>query len=72
MNETKEQYEGAILTQLIKNSERLAIVEQNIVNNNTEIKEIKQLIKSSKTLLITIFIGIVINIISQFILKYIF
>ena len=64
--ESKQQYEGAILQQLIKNAERLAVME-------TEIKQIRevdlvQLKKNSETvkwLLITIAIGVFINLLSQ-------
>ena len=55
--ESKQQYEGAILQQLIKNSERLAVIENNI-------SQIKKSQESAKWLLVTIGIGILINIIS--------
>ncbi|MDJ0747456.1 MAG: hypothetical protein QNJ32_29525 [Xenococcaceae cyanobacterium MO_167.B27] len=55
--ESKQQYEGAILQQLIKNSERLAVMER-------DISEIKKSQETAKWLLITITVGIIINIIS--------
>ncbi len=55
--ESKQQYEGAILQQLIKNSERLAVMER-------DISEIKKSQETAKWLLITIAVGILINIIS--------
>lgn len=55
--ESKQQYEGAILQQLIKNSERLAVMER-------DISEIKKSQETAKWLLITIAVGIVVNIIS--------
>ncbi len=35
--ETQQQYEGAILTQLVKNAERLAVVETELDNIETRI-----------------------------------
>ena len=55
--ESKQQYEGAILQQLIKNSERLAVMER-------DISEIKKSQETAKWLLITVTVGIIINIIS--------
>ncbi len=55
--ESKQQYEGAILQQLIKNSERLAVMER-------DVSEIKKSQETAKWLLITISVGILINIIS--------
>ncbi len=55
--ESKQQYEGAILQQLIKNSERLAVIEN-------DISQIKKSQETAKWLLITITVGILINIIS--------
>ena len=56
--ESKQQYEGAILQQLIKNSERLAVVEN-------DIGQIKKNQETAKWLLITITVGVFINIISS-------
>lgn len=39
--ESKQQYEGAILAQLIKNSERLVIVEQDIARLRDDVSELK-------------------------------
>ncbi len=55
--ESKQQYEGAILQQLIKNSERLAVIEN-------DISQIKKSQETAKWLLITIAMGVLINIIS--------
>ncbi len=55
--ESKQQYEGAILQQLIKNSERLAVMER-------DVSEIKKSQETAKWLLITIAVGVLINIIS--------
>ena len=77
--ESKQQYEGAILQQLIKNSERLVVVENDIaqlkndVNQlKTDISYIKPKVESiDKTLgvikwiLVTIALAIVANIFSQ-------
>ena len=63
--ETKSQYEGAILNQLIKNAERLAVVEKDVRDVKEELQDIKKLIKTAIGLLITIITGIVINIFSQ-------
>ena len=40
--ESKQQYEGAILQQLIKNSERLVIVEQDISQLKQDVSQLKQ------------------------------
>ena len=53
----KESYEAAILQQLIKNAEEIAIVKQ-------DINQIKTTINSARWLLITIAIGVLINIVS--------
>ena len=53
----KESYEAAILQQLIKNAEEIAIVKQ-------DINQIKSTINSARWLLITIAIGVLINIVS--------
>lgn len=92
--ETRSQYESAILQQLIKNAEDLAVIKfrqeenqskidkienienrlDNIKNDITEIKneitEIKKEISTAKGWLIAVFIGIIINIISQPILEF--
>lgn len=81
--ETEQQYEGAILSQLIKNSERLAVLEQNTtqlktdtVQLKTDMAEIKPLIIEIKAtmnwvkwFLGTIAIGILGNVFSQPILS---
>ena len=56
--ESKQQYEGAILQQLIKNSERLAVMENDI----TQIKKSQE---TAKWLIITIAVGVFINIINS-------
>ena len=71
-SETKAQYEGAILNQLIKNAERLAVVEKDIEGINEELQDVKRLIKSARGWLITIFVGIIINIFSQPIVRTLF
>ena len=77
--EAKQQYEGAILQQLIKNSERLAIVESDIAQLKQDVAQLKQdiaYIKSKvenidktlgsiKWILVTIALAIVANIFSQ-------
>ena len=40
--ESKQQYEGAILQQLIKNSERLVIVEQDMSQLKQDVSQLKQ------------------------------
>lgn len=55
--ESKQQYEGAILQQLIKNSERLAVMENNI-------SQIKKSQETAKWLMISIAVGVLVNIIS--------
>ena len=55
--DTKQQYEGAILNQLIKNSERLAVVENDIA-------QVKKNQETAKWLLVTIALGVLVNIIS--------
>ncbi len=77
--ETQQQYEGAILAQLIKNSERLAIVEKDVTqlrNDTTEIKpkiakidDIDKTLTWIKWLLGAIAVGILGNIFSQPILS---
>lgn len=53
----KESYESAILQQLIKNSEDIAILKQDVA-------QIKDSVNSAKWLLITIAIGVLINLVS--------
>jgi len=81
--ETEQQYEGAILSQLIKNSERLAVLEQNttqlktdsvqLKTDMTEVKlrvnEIQATINQVKWFLGAIAIGVLGNIFSQPILS---
>jgi chromosome segregation ATPase len=38
---TEQQYEGAILNQLIKNAERLAVLEQDIVQLKVDVNQLK-------------------------------
>ena len=61
--ESKQQYEGAILQQLIKNSERLAVIE-------TDIAQLKKNDETARWLLITIAIGVFINLLSQPVLNW--
>ena len=60
---SQQQYEGAILTQLIKNSERLAVIE-------ADVAQIKKDLGFAKWLLVTIAIGIFINLLSQPVLSF--
>ena len=53
----KESYEAAILQQLIKNSEEIAVIKQ-------DINQIKDKVNFAQWLLITIAVGVLINIIS--------
>lgn len=72
--ETRSQYESAILQQLIKNAEDLAVIKyrqeedrakiNKIDSLEQKIDKIYSLLQNAKWLLITIAIGIVINIIS--------
>ena len=69
--ESKQQYEGAILQQLIKNSERLVVVEQNISQLKQDMAYVKPKVESiDKTLgvikwvLVTIALSITANIFS--------
>ena len=68
--EPKQQYEGAILQQLIKNSERLAVVEKDISQIRQELEKIKKTIFTAQNWLVAIFIGIIVNIFSQPILAF--
>ncbi len=70
--ESKQQYEGAILQQLIKNSERLVIVEQDIAQLKKDVAFIKPKVESIdntlgaiKWILVTIALAIIANIFSQ-------
>ena len=72
--ETKQQYEGAILNQLVKNAEKLAVIEsefdrvkpklQKIEVVEQKIDRIYSTLSSLKWLSVTIGIGVVINIFS--------
>ena len=62
--ESKQQYEGAILQQLIKNSERLAVIE-------ADIAQLKKNNETAKWLLVTIAVGVFINLLSQPVLSLI-
>ena len=73
---TEQQYEGAILSQLIKNSERFAVLEQNVAELKTDMVEVKPLVFEIRTTLNwmkwflgAIAIGILGNIFSQPILS---
>ena len=75
--ESKQQYEGAILQQLIKNSERLAIVEQDITQLKEDVgymkpkvESIDKTLSSIKWVLITIALAMIANIFSQPILAW--
>ena len=63
--EPKQQYEGAILQQLIKNSDRLAVMEKDIFGVKQEIGEVKKTSETARWLLVTILVGVLINIFSQ-------
>ncbi|MGF1603048.1 MAG: hypothetical protein ACFCU8_13700 [Thermosynechococcaceae cyanobacterium] len=52
--ETEQQYEGAILNQLIKNSERLAVLEQNVGQLKTDVGQLKTDMAEVKPLVIEI------------------
>ena len=56
--ELKQQYEGAILNQLIKNLERLAVIE-------SDIAQLKKSTETARWLLITIAVGVFISLLSQ-------
>ena len=77
--ESKQQYEGAILQQLIKNSERLVIVEQDISQLKQDMAVVKPKVESIdntlgtiKWILVTIALAIVANIFSQPITSWLF
>ena len=70
--ESKQQYEGAILQQLIKNSERLVVVEQDMSQLKQDMAYVKPKVDSiDKTLgvikwvLVTIALSITANIFSE-------
>jgi len=46
---TTQQYEGAILNQLIKNAERLAVLEQNVGQLQIDVTELKTDVAELKT-----------------------
>ena len=82
--ESKQQYEGAILQQLIKNAERLVIVEQDITQLKEDVSQLKEDVGSMKPkvesidktlgsikwVLVTIALAIIANIFSQPILAW--
>ena len=77
--ESKQQYEGAILQQLIKNSERLVIVEQDISQLKQDMTVVKPKVESIdgtlgtiKWILVMIALAIVANIFSQPITSWLF
>ena len=80
--EIRTQYEGAILQQLIKNAEELAVIklkidkidslEQKVDNLEQKVDKIYSAIGTLKWLSITIGIGIIINIFSQPIVTLLF
>ena len=84
--ESKQQYEGAILQQLIKNSERLVIVEKDISQIKKDVSQLTQdmsyikpkvesidkTLGAIKWVLVTIGLAIVANIFSQPIVSWLF
>ena len=76
--ESKQQYEGAILQQLIKNSERLVIVEdisqlkQDMAFVKSKVESIDRTLGTVKWILVTIALAIVANIFSQPITSWLF
>lgn len=72
MATNREVYEGKILETLIKNSERLAVVEQKLIILDQKIDSVETKVDSYKLYFITIIIGIVINIFSQPIVNWLF
>jgi len=73
---TEQQYEGAILNQLIKNAERLAVLEQNVAQLQTDMAAVKPLVFEIRTTMYwvkwflgAIGIGILANLFSQPILS---
>ena len=81
-SETKQQYEGAILNQLIENAQKLAIIEFEFNRVKPKIEKIEVLeqkidkiysgLSTLKWISVTIGIGVVINIFSQPILSRLF
>lgn len=70
--ESKQQYEGAILQQLIKNSERLVVVEQDMSQLKQDMAYVKPKVDSIdrtlgviKWVLVTIALSITANIFSE-------
>lgn len=80
--ETRQQYEGAILNQLVKNAEKLAVIESEFDRVKPKIEKIEVLeqkidriysaLSTLKWISVTIGIGVIINIFSQPILSTIF
>ena len=80
--ETRQQYEGAILNQLVKNAEKLAVIESEFNQVKPKIDKIDLLeqkidkiyaaLSTLKWICVTIGIGVVINIFSQPILSKLF
>lgn len=80
--DTRQQYEGAILNQLIKNAEKLAVIKSEFNQVKPKIDKIDLLelkidkiyatLATLKLIYITIGIGVVINIFSQPILSRLF
>ena len=83
--ESKQQYEGAILQQLIKNSERLVIVEdisqlkqdvtqlrQDMAFVKSKVESIDRTLGTIQWILVTIALAIVANIFSQPITSWLF
>ena len=73
--ETKQQYEGAILNQLVKNAEKLAVIESEFKQAKPKIEKIDVLeqkidkiysaLSTLKWIWVTIGIGVIINIFSK-------
>lgn len=80
--ETKQQYEGAILNQLVKNAEKLAVIESEFNQVKPKIQRIEVLeqkidriystLSTLKWISVTIGIGVIINIFSQPIVSWLF
>ena len=78
--ETKQQYEGAILQQPVKNAEDLAVIKFQQQENKSKIEKIDLLeqkidkiysiLNNLKWLLVTIGVGVLINIISPPIVSF--
>ena len=81
-HETKQQYEGAILNQLVKNAEKLAVIGSEFNQVKPKIQKIEVLeqkidriystLSTLKWISVTIGIGVVINIFSQPIVSWLF